>query len=799
MAWLETFVRDLRLAGLSLRRRRSFAGTVALVLALGVGVNTALFSVVDAVLLRPLPFPHADRLVRLGTADDPQGRREGVSAPDFTDWMTRARTFEAGGLFVDGDVNLAGDGEPERVTAGDVSVGLLEMFGASPIVGRPIVAADGERGHGAVVLLSAHLWNRRYGGRPDVVGRTLVLDGRAIEIAGVVPDVAIFQYVDVWRPLGVDAVALPRDQRHLTAFARLRPGTALARAAAELDGIGQTLERAYPATNRDWRPTVRLLHDQLSDGPRLALLSLLGTGGFVLLIACANVASLLLARGAERRRELAIRRALGAGLGRLVRLLAAESLLLALVGGGASLLLSAWAIEGLAAVFGQLGPVWNPIELNARVLAFALLASLGSMALVGLAPAWLAARDATPALLRAGRDGGSPRARLRTVFTSVQFALAAVLLAGAGFMLVSLQRSVVEDRGFEPSGVLTFQVSLPAAAYSSPARIEGFFDRLIASVAGVPGVVSAGIASEMPVVAEPRLRSYADGDADPAPLAAAGHAAVRIASPGYFGVIALPLRAGRDFDSGDTAAGEPVAVVNASLARGLWPGLPALGRRVRLLDDEDGSRVVVGVVADARQDTGDDIRAEVYVPFAQRPRLTMSVAVRVAPGGAAGFEEIGRAVAAVDPELPMYQLNDLDDVLTAGAAERGLAAGIIGVFGAVAIGLAAVGLSGLLFSVVAARTREIGVRLALGARVRDIIGLVLGEFMTAAVVALAAGLTAAMALARLFRHAFYGVGPADVSMFAGVAFVEIAVVVLVSLAPARRAARIDPVVALRAE
>ncbi len=799
MTWLETFARDVWLAVGSLRRRRQFAVTVVLVLALGVGANTALFSVVDAVLLRPLPFPDADRLVRLATVNDLEDRQEGVSFRDFADWTTRATTFETAGLFVEEDVNLAGDSEPERVTAGFVSVGLLEMFGARPIVGRPIVPADQQQGRKEIVLLSEHLWNRRYGRSPDVVGRTLVLDGRPVEIAGVAPELAIYQYVDIWTPLAADAAAWPRDQRHLVMFARLRPGVALEQAAAELGGIGLALARAYPATNRDWRPTARLLHDQLSDGPRLALLSLAGAGGFVLLIACANVAGLLLARGVERRRELAIRRALGAGLGRLVRLLAAESLLLALLGGGAALLLSVWAIDGLASVFGQLGPLWNPIELNLRVLAFALVAAVVSVALFGLAPAWLAARDAAPALLRAGRDGGSPRARLRTILTSAQFGLAAVLLAGAGFMLVSLQRSVVEDRGFDPAGVLTFQISLPAATYSSPAEIEGFFDRLTSRLASVPGVVSAGIASEMPIVAEPQLRPYADGDANAGAPAAAGRAAVRVAGPGYFDVMALPLRAGRDFGAGDTAASEPVAVVNESLARTLWPGVSALGRRVHLLDDEVVSRVVVGVVADVRQEAGDHVRAECYLPFTQALRQTMSVAVRVEQGSSAGFEDMGRAVAAVDPDLPMYQLRSLEDVLAAGAAERGLAAGIVGVFGVVAIGLAAVGLGGLLFSLVTARTREIGVRLALGARARDIVRLVVGEFMTAAVVALSVGLTAAMGLARLFQHAFYGVSPADVTMFAGVALVEIAVVLLVSLAPARRAARVDPVLALRAE
>jgi putative ABC transport system permease protein len=781
VAWLGTLAQDVRLAAAMLRRRRGFTATVVLVVALGVGANTALFSVVDAVLLRPLPFPAADRLVHLATANRSEGRQAGVSYPDFADWTSHATTLEAAGLFLDRDVNLAGGGEPRRVAVGMVSPGLLDL----------------QPGQHGVVLLSEHLWNRRYGGRHDVVGRTVRLDGQVVEIAGVVPEVAIFQYVDVWRPLSASAATSPRDQRLLLAFARLRSGATLDQAASELSGIGRTLALAYPATNRDWQPSVRLLHDQLADAPRVAILSLFGAGGFVLLIACANVASLLMARGAERRRELAIRRALGAGLGRLVRLLITETLLLALLGGGVSLLLSAWVIDGLAAVFGQLGPLWNPIEINLRVLGFTFLASLGAMALFGLAPAWLAARDSTPALLRTGGDGGPRGASLRTLFTAAQLALAAVLLAGAGFLLVSLHRSVVEDRGFDPTGVLTFQVSLPAATYSSSAQIVGFFDRLISRITSVPGVVSAGIASDMPIVSGPRLQPYTDGDAGPG--AAAGRAAVRVASPGYFRVISLPLRAGRDFDPGDAVAGQPVAVVNEALARNLWPGVSALGRRVRLLEDEKVSRVVVGVVADVRQETGDEVRAECYVPFAQMPRRTMSVAVRVEPGGAAGFEDIGRAVAAVDPDLPMYQLVDIESMLAAGAAERGLAAGIVGVFGAVAIGLAAVGLGGLLFSLVTARTREIGVRLALGARAHDILRLVLGEFLAAGVAALVVGLAAAVGLAQLFRHALYGVGPADVAMFAGVAAVEIAVVLLVSLGPVRRAARVDPAVALRAD
>ncbi len=788
---------DLRLALAALRRRRGFTVTAVLVLALGVGANTALFSVTDALLLRPLPFPSAERLVRLGTINDREGRLDGVSYADFTDWQSGTDCLERGGLFASRDVNLGGDGEPQRVTAGAVSAGLLEMFGVRPIAGRSVAEADTTPGHGGVVFLSAHVWHRRYAANHEALGRTLVLDGRPVEIAGVLPEIPIFRYVDVWVPLTPDPETLGRDRRTLAAYGRLRAGVTLERASAELTTVARTLEREYPGTNRGWRPTVRSLHDNLANGPRLALVALTGTGALVLLVACANVASLLTARGDQRRRELAIRRALGAGLGRLMRLLLAESLLLGLLGAVAAVLMSFWTVDALAAVFESLGPVWNPIEVNARVLAFALGISIGSVGLFGLAPAWLTARAAQPALLRTG-SLGAPHARLRTLFTAAQFALATVLLTGSCFMRASVYRSAVDDRGFDPAGVLTFEVSLPRATYPTDASVVAGFGRLVASLARAAGVRSVGVTSDAPIVGDPPLARYTDGDRA-LEDAAAGQAALRVVGPGYLAALGIPVRAGRDVDARDSPSSEPVVVVNDALAGTLWPGASAIGRRVRLAGGEGPARLVIGVIPNVRQESGDIVRPESYVPLAQAPRRGMTVVARTRSDAGAGLDAIRAAVAAVDANLPVYFVRSLDEVLRAGVAERGLAAGIVGAFAAVATGLAAVGLGGLLFSLVAVRTQEIGVRLALGAGVLDVFRLMLNAVLPAAFAASGVGLLASVGLARMFQSAFYGVSATDFSIFASVGAAEIAVVLLISALPAYRAARIDPVTALHAE
>lgn len=815
-----SLLHDVRPAVRLLAARPGFTAVAAATLAIGIGATTLIFSIVEAVLLTPPPFADPDRLVVVWEHNIPRDRKTNVASPaNVLAWRDAQQSFTDLGAFsitATGSVTSPGR-EPEQVSLQLVTAQLFPILGVEALIGRTITMED-DRPDSEVALISHRLWQRRFGAAPSTVGQTVSVSGRARTIVGVMP--ARFDLfdrnVDLWLPAGFDDAARQAGGRWLVPVARLRPNVSLAQARADMDRITTRLASEFPDRNAGWTSNVVALDDQLVGGVRPALAVLLGAVGFVLLIACANVANLLLARATSRRRELAVRAALGAGRGRIVRQLLVESVGLAVIGGVGGVLVAAWGLEALLSATAEQFPIprLDSAALDGTVLGFTLLVSLATAVVFGLAPALSASRLDLNAALKEGARGTSVgHGRLRAALVVAEVAMAVVLLAGAGLLVRSFQHLVAVDPGFEPQQALVFQVSLPGATYSEPSSRVTFFQELQSRLARLPGVVAAGGVSFLPLDGMGAATSFRALDRPEPQKGQEPVADVRMISGAYFSAMGIPLVRGRLFAKAEMAAASStvlfadsprpvttgVVVVNEAMAREMWPGEDPIGKRLLVnWSDPEVTDEVIGVVGDARLvELDGEIRPTVYYPHNRTAYTTMNVVVRSAVDPASLGPAVVAQVREMDPQQPVAKLRTLETVVDTSVGQRRIVMVLAGLFAFVALLLAAIGLYGVMAYLVAERTREIGVRVALGAQRAAVLGMVVRRGLALAVLGALAGLVGALALTRLMRSLLFDVTPADPATHLVVVSVLMVVCVLACLVPAWRATRVDPVVALR--
>jgi putative ABC transport system permease protein len=807
--WLETLLQDLRYGLRILRRAPGFTIAAVLTLALGIGANTAIFTIVDAVLLRPLPYADPDRLVTIGDRT-PEGLSSSVGFTTVLDWRARSRTVEHFALMRSWQPTLVAQGEAERLPAVRVSWNYFEMMGVHPALGRSFTPDDDRPDHWRVLVLSDALWRRRFGADPSIVGRTVVMNDREYRVIGVMPpafeplDAArFFAPAELWAPIGYDASTRDacRSCRHLRAIARITTGATIDEVTAEMNGIREQLRREHPTDYEAGALAVVPLREAITGSVRPALQVLLGAVGFVLFIACANVANLLLARSLTRRRELALRAVLGAGRGRIVRQLLTESAMLSICGAFLGVGLAVLAVDSLALLIPVSLPRVDDVAVEGRVLGFTAGLTVLTIFLFGLLPAWRGAgAGLQPALSIDGRTsiGGFSRARALLVVTNL--ALALVLLAGAGVMLRTVAALTRVDPGIDPVGVLTLQFSLVGKAYAEDSAVLSFQDRLLEGIRSMPGVQAAALAGQIPFGGNFDCRGFhARGRMKPntAEDPCIQHYGV---SPDYARVMGIPLRAGRFFDETDLSTSQAVIVVSESTAASVWGEQNPIGAQVRLGGAEEGSwRTVVGVVADAHHD---DLTAPA-VPAVYAPQTQMTDSFLVAVVRAESLDPsalaapVRKALKELDPTVPVYDVARLDALVDKASAQHVFVMRLLSGFALFAVLLAATGLYGVLSYGVSQRTREVGVRVALGARPMHVLRLVMSEGAILVAAGLAAGLLASFLATRHLGALVFGVSTADVTTFtAAVAFLTM-VALAAHAIPIRRALSVDPARALR--
>jgi predicted permease len=805
---LQLLAQDARYAWRTFRNAPGFTATVVLVAALGVGVTTATFSVTDHVLMRPLPFAEAERLVRLWQSEPQRGYLRGELSPaNFRDWRARATAFESMAAWRVLASNLSGVGDPERIEGAAVSDSLFPLLGVQPLLGRTLGADDDREGAPAAVVLGYRLWQDRFGGDASVIGRRLTLDGASYEVVGVMPRDFRFPApeTEFWTATRFAAdVYEDRGNTFLYGVARLARGVSLEQARAEATLLASQIERANPQTNAGVGAAVFRLRDEIAPESRLLVTALLGAAFCVLLIACTNLASLLLARALVRRQELAVRAALGAGRERLLRQLLTESGLLAAAGGVVGVLLAFAATPLLARLVPTSLPIASEPTVDLRVLGFAAVTTIAIALGFGVAPAWRALRDVDAAGLRDGGRGGvgGRRERLRGALVLAEVTLSVALLASAGLLVRALARVQAVDPGFRAADVLTLRTALPLPRYNETAARHRFYAGVLEGVRALPGVQDAAYTSFLPMVMRGGVWRVQLPGQEAAPGGGAS-ASLRFVTPRYFATLGIPLVAGRDVSDADTAKTPFVAVVSDSFARQHWPGQDPLGRRFRFAFFE---RTVVGVVGDVRvRGLERPSEPQVYVPHQQVPDggvifyAPKDLAVRAAGDPASLVPAIRRIVAEADPQQPVSDVRTMAEVVREETGARTVQVRVLGAFAAAALLLAAVGIHGLLSFVVRSRAQEIGVRVALGARPGHILLLILGGIGRLTAAGLAAGLALACLSARGLSSLLAGVSPYDGATLAVAATLAALTAASGGLLPALRALRVDPLRVMRAE
>jgi putative ABC transport system permease protein len=808
---MSALVQDVRHAVRRLGRSPGFAATAVATIGLGIGASTLMFSVVDGVLLRPLPYPDPERLVAIQSTRASTGRAGyNVSYPDYVDWRDQSRAFEAMAALRGSGATLTGGGQPERVEAGAVTPSFFDVLRLRPALGGLFPPSVDRPGGERVAILSDALWRRRFTADPGVVGTTIALSGTPYTVVGVLPSgtrlPAELEGVELLTPVALDGESLTyRGSRYLSVIARLRPRVSVAEAEAEVAAIASRLARQYPDDNAGRGVAIISLREATVGFLRPPLLLLLVAVGFVLLIACTNVANLMLPRALVRRREIAVRTALGAPRRRLLGQLLVESLLIALLGGVLGVVLASWGLDSLVAFAPRQTPRLGQIAIDSRVLAFGFLASVATGLLFGIGPALSAVKaDLVRSLHGSGRTTGRGRHGASRALVVTEVALSLVLLAGAGLTLESFRRLLAVHPGFDPAGVLTFKLSLPESRYARSEQRSRFIAELLDGIRGLPGVEAAGAITPLPLGGDNIATTFLVLDHPPPPAGQKPSADYRAVTPGYLEAMRIPLKKGRAFDERDGRGAPAVALVNETLAARLFAGEEPLGRKLRIGvgADADDPKVIeiVGVVGDVRN-KGLHVppRPEIYVPQAQHGWAWMSVVVR-APGGFEGLPAaLRREVAALDPEQAMYLVQPLTDLVSEAIAVHRFVMGLLSGFAVLALFLAGIGLYGVLAGSVSQRTTEIGVRMAVGAEAADVMRMVLAQAATLAGAGVLIGLAAALALTRLMRGLLYEVSATDPPTFAAVGAVLLVVSLLASYLPARRAARVDPMTALRCE
>ncbi len=812
---MRTLLQDVRYGVRMLLKSPGFTIIAVVALALGIGANTAIFSLVSAVLVRPLNYHEPDRLMMVWETDSPGSLAGDTIAPaNYADWKAQNQVFADMAAIEWRNFNLTGDGEPERIPAFGVSANFFPLLGANPALGRTFQTEEDQPGANKVAVISHGLWQSRYGGEHSIIGRNILLNGERHTVVGVMPRDFQFQVasINLWVPIALTAEQLAdRDLHYLNVVARLKPGVTVAQANADIQAITHRIAAAYPDEAEGLSAAVVPLHEQLAGNMRHPLLMLLVAVGFVLLIACANVAGMLLARAAARRREIAVRSALGASRWRIVRQLLTESVLLGGLGGSLGLLLSLWAFAFLQQLIPAGMSASATLELDARVLGFTSVISLLAAVIFGLAPALQASRaDLNLALKQGGgRAGfGGGRVWLRSAFVVAQIALALVLTVGAGLLIQTLSQLLGQYAELRPESVLTVRTQLIGDKYREHEQRVAFYDGVLARVEHLTGVVAAGYTTAVPLTGMSANGLTLEGrQAEPNVNWNAIH---RQVSPDYFRAMGVALRQGRAFNAGDDERAMPVAAINETMARQFWPGESPVGQRFKVgsPDSPEPWLTIVGVVADVRQMGADaPVKAEMYVPYWQFPRgsrvyslfTPRDLVIRTTASPTSLVPAVREAVRDVDPYQPLSNIRTMSEVLDRVTAQRRVGMILLTAFAALALLLAALGIYGVLSFFVVQHTREIGIRMALGAQRGNVLRLVVGQGMLLTFVGIAIGLAGAFALTRVMASLLYGVSATDPLTFVGVPMLLATVALIACYIPARRATKVDPMIALRYE
>ena len=814
---MESLLHDVRHALRVLRKTPAFAAAALLILALGIGANTAIFSVVSAVLLRPLPFGEPDRLMRLWHVP-PEKQFPGMkifslSAANFTDWKQQNHVFEGAAIYSHSSLIRTGQGEPESIHAARVSWEFFPLLRVQPMLGRVFTAGDDQLGHEREVVVSYAYWKAHLGADKSVVGRTISLNEQNYTIVGVMgPEFRMPGWAQMWRPMAfTEKERVVRGEHHYLAFARLKPGVTVGQAQAELSNIAGRLAEQYPEDDRGWGAKVLPLREDMVSDVRPTLLVLLGAVAFVLLIGCANIANLFLAKMLSRSREIAIRAALGASRRRLLQQSLCETVVLALLGGALGVLLANYGIDLIVKFLGSNLPSYAVVRLDAWVLAFTVLLSLATGLLAGLLPAWhLAGSDVHETLKqglgRGGSEGG--KARTRNALVVAEVALSLVLLVGAGLMVRTLWALHRVDAGFDANNVLTMSLYVAPQKYANPAQEISALGTMMQRVQAVPGVESVAAVDSLPLTGG-STQPVAIQGRPPVPMADQPEVAVRIISPEYLSTMRIPLLRGRNFTAADNSGSHAVVLISQAMAHRLWPGEDPLGQRLTLTFYPGIVREVIGIIGDVKQD-GLEIRepvATLYMPVAQltNPQGTdwrsfgLELAVRTKTDAAGLGPTVVKAIHEVDAEVPVIEVQPMQAIVDDSLAQQRFTMLLLAAFAGLAVVLAASGIYSVLAYAVRRRVREIGIRMALGAQVSDVLRMIVLDGLRPTLVGVAIGAAGALALGRVLTHLVYGVSTRDVSTFLAGTGLLIVVGIAASLAPALRAGRVQPVQILHEE
>lgn len=804
---MDTLIHDLRFGMRMLVKNPSFTVVAVITMALGIGANTALFSVVNGVLLKSLPFKDSGRLLFLfeTNAKIPSPTIP-ASTLNYRDWKEQNRVLESMAARRPFVVSLTGSDQPEKIQGERVTFDYFQTLGIDPLAGRTFTEDEDKPGGGRVVLLSKGLWQRRFGGSSDIIGRSLTLNGVPTTVIGIMPN-DYRPNIELWLPLAIQYNGADRNLHEIQVIGRLAPSVTRQQAQAEMTTIAARLADQYPEMNAGWGVSLVPVHDAIVQNIRPALLILFGAVGFVLLIACSNVANLLLARAASREREIAIRMAMGAGRWRLIRQILTESVLVSIVGGGLGVLVAMWGTEALVSLNPQGIPRSSEIGVDAKVLVFALAASVVSGLLFGLVPALQTSRQNLNEVLKeAGKSvvGNAGGRRIRSMLAVFEVALALVLLAGAGLLIKGFSRLQDVDAGFNHSNVLTFQLTLPEAGYARPAQQTAFQKDFLDRLAGLPGVTSAAAISQAPLAGGgPQYTFSIEGLPLPSP-SDAPIASYRVISPDYFKTLNIPLIAGRVFSETDKLDAPSAVIINETMARTMWPGENPVGKHMTVGVPLPGDRIewdtVVGVVGNIKHTSlNGDSGMQMYQSVLQAPARTMTYLVRTNSNPLALAETARTTVAAVDRNLPVANLKTMDQIVYDSVSPFRFNMFLLVLFAVVALVLTVIGVYGVMNYTVSQRTREIGIRMALGANPVQVRNLILRQGMALSAAGLGIGLVGCYAVTRLLSSLLYEVSATDPATFAAVVLLLAAVAFVACYLPARRATRVDPLVALRYE
>jgi len=797
---------DLKVAVRSLDRTPGYTILVVLVMGLGIGANTMVFNLANGFLFRKLPYIDVARNVRLYNTDTRQHMTEGeLSYGDFVDIRDRARSYDHVACYYETQAYLTLGSEPERFDATAISADLMQTFAAKPVLGREFLREEEEQSRAwTVIMISERIWRERYGADPQVLGRTIKMNGRVRSIVGVAaPNFLFPETADFFIPIPVDMKEDLRKGQYLEVVAHLKPGVTAKAAHAEFAAMAADFASRYPETNKGLGGRVVTFREYVASGELPILLVLLSAVGFVLLIACANVANLMLARGAGRQREVALRFALGATRGRIVRQFLTESLLLSLMGGLLGLLLAMWGRDLCLGSIPIELPFWMKFPMDPNTILFMFGVSLLASVLAGLLPALHTSQvDVHEALKDGGHHGtaGRGRSRLRSALVVAELALAVVLLAGAGLMIRSFVKMTEQRTAMRAEGVLSARLTMPIAVYPDGNARRAFLDGLMPAVAGLPGVRAASLTTDLPLTRGSSHTSIFLPNEDPASERERRYMLYASIRPGYFATLGIPFRSGRDFTAEDRDGAPLVVIVSESAARKLWPGKDPIGQQLRVTRDTMALSTVVGVAADIRQRIEDkDPPAQVYQPHLQATHQGVTLLVRHDGPAAAMTTALRRLVQSRDPDMPLYDVRTMEESVRFALWEPRIYMVMMTVFAVLALVIAVVGIYGVMTYSVAQRTQEIGIRMALGAARNDVLRMVVGQALRLTLIGMGIGIAGAYAVTRLMASQVFGVSTSDPPTFVGVTFILAASALIAAWLPAERATRVDPMVALRSE